>query len=87
MQLRRSNEHRMIAGVAGGLAESFNIDPTWFRVGFVLFTIFGGAGTLLYALLWIVIPRADGGTIADEGMQRAKRWYEDRNRPKPPHAG
>ena len=84
MSLRRSTEHKMIAGVAGGIAENFNIDPTWVRIGFVVFTIFGGAGVLLYAVLWAVIPRAEGGTVADEGIRKAKGWYDDRQKgPKP----
>jgi len=86
MQLRRSNEHKMIGGVAGGIAKSFNIDPSWVRIAFVVFTIFGGSGVLLYALLWIVIPRAEGGTIAEEQLRKAKHWYEERDRPRPPKA-
>lgn len=80
MQLRRSNEHKMIAGVAGGLAENFGIDPTWARVAFVVFTIFGGAGVALYVVLWIVIPRAEGGTIAEDGISKARDWYDDQKK-------
>ena len=81
MSLRRSTEHKMIAGVAGGLAETLNVDPTFVRIGFVLFTIFGGAGTLIYLVLWAVIPRAQGGTIADEQFRKLKAWSDDRKKP------
>lgn len=56
-QLMRS-EDRMVAGVAGGLAEYFNTDPTLIRILFVLLTLlgFGGLGILTYIVLWIIMP-------------------------------
>jgi phage shock protein PspC (stress-responsive transcriptional regulator) len=46
----------MIAGVAGGLAEYFNIDPVIIRIIFVFVVLSGGAGILVYIILWIVLP-------------------------------
>ncbi|MEA2010109.1 MAG: PspC domain-containing protein, partial [Actinomycetota bacterium] len=54
--LRRPIEDRAFAGVAAGLGQRFDISPTWFRVAFVLMTVFGGIGLLLYALGWLLIP-------------------------------
>jgi phage shock protein C len=56
-QLMRS-EDRMVAGVAGGLAEYFDIDPTIIRILFVLLALFGGGflGILIYIVLWIIMP-------------------------------
>jgi phage shock protein C len=56
-KLMRSQD-RMIAGVAGGLAEYFDTDPTLIRILFVLLTLlgFGGLGILTYIVLWIVMP-------------------------------
>lgn len=56
-QLMRS-EDRMVAGVAGGLAEYFAVDPTLIRILFVLLTLlgFGGLGILTYIVLWIIMP-------------------------------
>ncbi len=54
--LRRPIEGRAFAGVAAGLGQRFDISPTWFRVAFVLMTVFGGIGLLLYALGWLLIP-------------------------------
>ena len=48
----------MIAGVCGGVAEYFNTDPTVVRLLWVLITALGGAGVLLYIILWIVMPLA-----------------------------
>ena len=55
-QLYRSETNKMIAGVCGGLAEYFNIDPTIVRLLFVLILLFGGQSILVYIILWIVIP-------------------------------
>jgi len=55
-RLYRSTESKVIAGVAGGLAEHFGTDPALVRVLFVLAAFFGGGGGLIYIILWIVIP-------------------------------
>ena len=46
----------MVAGVSGGLARYFEIHPAVFRVGFVVLTLLGGAGILIYAVAWLVMP-------------------------------
>jgi phage shock protein C len=46
----------MLGGVCGGLGQYFNVDPVFFRLGFVLLTLGWGAGLLVYIVLWIVIP-------------------------------
>ena len=55
-KLYRSRTNRQVAGVCGGLAERFNVDPTLMRVLFIVLAIFGGAGIVLYIALWIVVP-------------------------------
>jgi phage shock protein PspC (stress-responsive transcriptional regulator) len=60
-RLYRSNQHKIIGGVCGGLGEHFDVDPTWFRLAFVVLTIFHGAGIVLYVIGWIIIPRAQEG--------------------------
>jgi len=56
----------MIAGVCGGLAEWLGWDPTWVRVGYVLVSILsaGFPGTLVYIILWVVMPEAPSGADA-----------------------
>lgn len=58
-QLMRSND-RMIAGVAAGLADYFDTDPTLVRILFVLATLLGlgGPAILTYIILWVVMPEA-----------------------------
>lgn len=55
-KLYRSRIDRKIAGVCGGLAEYFGIDPTLVRLLFVLGLIFVGGTLLAYIILAIVIP-------------------------------
>lgn len=57
--LRRSTRHRMIAGVVGGLADYFGMDPTLARIIYVLVSIFSAAfpGILVYIILWVVLPQ------------------------------
>jgi phage shock protein C len=62
-QLRRRVDSRIIAGVCGGLADYFGIDPVLVRVAFVVITFAGGAGLLAYIILWIVMPPAAAGTL------------------------
>jgi phage shock protein C len=50
----RSKADRKISGVCGGIAEYFNIDPTLIRVFFVVFTLLGGAGVLIYLITWLL---------------------------------
>jgi phage shock protein PspC (stress-responsive transcriptional regulator) len=62
-ELRRSVTDRKVAGVAGGLGRHLNIDPTIIRVAFVVLSLFGGAGVVLYVVAWLVVPE-DGRTGA-----------------------
>lgn len=55
-RLYRSRKNRMIAGVCGGLAEYFGIDPIIIRL-IALVLLFGGGGFLLYVIGWIIIPQ------------------------------
>lgn len=55
-RLHRSRTEKMIAGVCGGLAEYFNVDPTLVRVLWVIMVLLAGTGVLLYIILWIVMP-------------------------------
>jgi len=58
-RLYRSKTNKVIGGVAGGLADYFDIDVVLARVVFVLLALFGGSGGLIYIVMWIVIPSQD----------------------------
>jgi len=55
-RLYRSRYDSVIAGVAGGLARYFNIDPIIFRILFVALVFAGASGLLIYIILWIAVP-------------------------------
>lgn len=57
-KLYRSVTDRKIAGVCGGIAEYFNVDPTLIRLLAVFLLIFAGGGLLAYIICAIVIPEA-----------------------------
>jgi phage shock protein C len=63
-RLYRSRTERRIAGVCGGLATYFDIDPVIIRLLWVLFVFFGGAGVIMYGIAWFVIP------LEPESIQR-----------------
>jgi len=84
-RLMRSRTEVIIAGVCGGLAEYFAIDPVIVRLIFVLVTLTSGIGLLVYPILWMVMPKAGataGGAQlfphdADEWRRRAQAFGEE----------
>jgi phage shock protein PspC (stress-responsive transcriptional regulator) len=56
-RLERSRSDRKLAGVCGGLARYFDIHPAVYRVGFVVLTLLGGAGILIYLTAALVMPQ------------------------------
>lgn len=59
-RLTKSSD-RMLAGVCGGIADFFEIDPTLVRAGYAILTVFSVAfpGFLLYILLCFIMPQCD----------------------------
>src|SRR5699024_9365490 len=62
MNLPRSQE-RWIGGVAGGIGARLGIDPLIVRGVFLVITLFGGLGLLVYGLGWALLPEAADGRI------------------------
>jgi phage shock protein C len=56
-RLYRSQKNKVIAGVCGGYAEYFDVDPVIMRLLFVLLAFFGGSGFLIYLASMIVVPK------------------------------
>lgn len=57
-----------IAGVAAGFGLRYGIDPVLLRVAFVVSTIFGGAGIVLYLLAWLILSSAGDEASAAEAL-------------------
>jgi signal transduction histidine kinase len=54
--LRRKQDGRLLAGVCSGVGDRIGLDPAAVRLAFVLLTAAGGAGIVLYAALWLLLP-------------------------------
>jgi phage shock protein PspC (stress-responsive transcriptional regulator) len=76
-RLERSRSDRMIAGVSGGLAKYFDIHPAFYRVGFVVLTLLGGAGILIYLAAALTMPdegKEDSVVTAALRNRRDRPW-------------
>src|SRR5437867_2336402 len=69
-RILRSRNERMIAGVAGGLAAYFKIDPLVVRLGFALLALMNGVGIILYLILWLLLPNEDSAAADSRGQVR-----------------
>jgi phage shock protein C len=79
-ELRRSRTDRKIAGVLGGFAQHFDIDPTLVRVGYLLSAILlaGFPGVLVYLVLWLIIPEESyADELTDDEFYDYDNDYED----------
>lgn len=68
MKLHRSHNHRMIAGVMGGIAEYLGWSPMMVRLAFVIISSASAAvpGILIYLVLWLLMPNATAASYAIE---------------------
>jgi phage shock protein C len=66
-KLRRSTQDKVVAGVCGGLGRYFGVDPVWFRIAFVVLTVGGGSGVLIYLIAWLVMPEEKPGDALGRG--------------------
>jgi phage shock protein PspC (stress-responsive transcriptional regulator)/predicted membrane protein len=72
-RLTRSREDRVIAGVCGGFARYFNVDPVFVRIAAVALAFVGGAGVLLYLAALLLMPSDERGPVVQasgEGRNR-----------------
>ena len=58
-RLARSTNDKVVGGVAGGLAAALGIDALVLRAAFVVLTLAGGSGVVLYVIGWLVLPKQD----------------------------
>lgn len=57
-KMYRDSGNKVLGGVASGVAAFFGTDATLIRVLFIVFAIFGGAGIIVYIILWLSLPEA-----------------------------
>jgi phage shock protein PspC (stress-responsive transcriptional regulator)/predicted membrane protein len=77
-RLERSRDSRIIAGVAGGLGRYFDIAPAVFRLGFIVLTLLGGSGVLVYIAAVLVMPKEGEETSMAEDILRKRRDHPAR---------
>ena len=70
-RLYRDPDNAIVAGIASGIANYFDIDPVIVRLIFVISIFFNGLGLLAYIILWLVVPVAQ--TTADKYAMRGER--------------
>lgn len=68
--LRRSREERWLAGVCGGLEEASGLEAWIWRLMFVLVAFCGGAGVLIYVLMWIFVPEQAPSTFTPTSTEK-----------------
>ncbi len=71
--LRRSQDGRMIAGVASALSRHLNLSVGLIRMAFVIAALFSGVGVLAYGALWVLVPRGRGAVAEAPGLETASR--------------
>lgn len=70
-RLFRDPDNAVVAGIASGIANYFDVDPVIVRLIFVISIFFNGLGLLAYIILWLVVPVAE--TTADKYAMRGER--------------
>lgn len=70
-KLHRSKTNQVIAGVCGGIAETYNIDSTLVRIIFIILALWGGLGIILYIVGMVLMPYEGGeGKITAEEVSK-----------------
>ncbi|HEX7173455.1 MAG TPA: PspC domain-containing protein [Candidatus Limnocylindria bacterium] len=67
-RLYRRSDERVIAGVASGLGDYFNVDPLLIRIALVASLVFGGLGIFVYAAAWFLVPEETSDRSAAERL-------------------
>lgn len=57
-KLVRLQDEGIVGGVCAGLGRYFNIEPSKVRIAWIIFMLLGGAGILVYLILWLFMPKS-----------------------------
>lgn len=76
--LYRSETNKILGGVCGGLGDYFDLDPNIIRVIFILLTVFGGSGLLIYLILWIILPSKSQTTLNGDHVRQNINEVKDK---------
>lgn len=84
-RLYRSRTEKMIAGVAGGIAQYLDIDPVFIRIAFVTLIFFHGAGIIIYFISALIIPKEEifgGPAPTEESEDKVKSMMVEKEKRK-----
>jgi phage shock protein C len=73
--LRRSRDNRILGGVSGAIAERLDVDINTIRIAFVVLSLLGGGGVLLYAAAWLLIPDEAAEASIAEDFRKSLGWH------------
>lgn len=77
-KLCKSDKNKMICGVCGGIAEYFNMDATLVRIVAALLGLFSiGTVVIVYIVIALIMPKADGQSYDAEDVDNLKRANVD----------
>ena len=66
----RSRKDKVISGVCMGLAKQFNVSVTLIRLAFILGTLFGGWGVIIYITLWFIMPKEPVALLGENSLDK-----------------
>jgi len=79
-RLYRSGKGRVVAGICGGLADYFDIDPLLIRIVFIILALTGGLGIILYLAAWLIIPGQNSSADQSKTPPTHKERSSEMNR-------
>ncbi|MFJ5694093.1 PspC domain-containing protein [Arthrobacter sp. NPDC093125] len=66
----RRGPQRWLGGVCGGIAEKFNVDVAYVRIGFLLFCLLPGPAVVFYLAAWLVLPNQNGAIALESFLEK-----------------
>ena len=84
-KLHLSLTNRMIAGVCGGLAETYGIDALLLRIAFIILIFLNGIGLIFYLVLMLILPKGNKDAVVEIDItpdKEAKRKLSRHNKNK-----
>lgn len=76
--LYRSKTNKKIAGICGGFAEYFELDPTLIRIVWLTSVLLGGTGLVLYLFCWLLMPENPEASLATTPLKPLTRSATNR---------
>ena len=68
------------SGTDKWIAEATGYESRTVRLVLALLMMCAGSGLLIYCILWAIMPRPTGGSLAEDGLREINRWRQERHR-------